>query len=144
MTLSSRDSNTRRLLDATVGGYFGRPLTYRRGDTVLFEGKARVTVNDAEQNLDGSALEVDLRGYNLRLRRYLMADGFEPALGDIVELATPFMGKTLFLIDGTGHAFGRGGDQILMSMTPPPASSGLTIPASDSAPTAPPRGRSLG
>lgn len=140
MTLSLRDRNTRRLLDTTVGGYFGVAMTYSRGPETLFEGKGRITVNDAEQNLDGSALEVDLVGYNLRLRRYLMPEGFDPVLGDLVTLAAPFMDHTVFNVDARGHAFGRGGDQILIGLTPAPANA----PLGETEAQNPPRGRNLG
>lgn len=138
MSLSRRDQNTRRLLDSSYG-YFGVALTYARAAGPIFEGLGRVTVNDAEQALDGSALDVDLRGFNLRLRRYLMPSGFEPKVGDIVTLTAPILNKTVFHVDGLGRAFGRGADQILVGLTPQPANA----PLGETAQT-PPRGRPLG
>lgn len=126
MSLSLRDQNTQRLLDETYG-YFGRQLSYLRGESELFSVIGRITVNDAEQGLEGQKIEVDLKGFNLRLRRHTVPDGFAPALGDRVTLETPFEGYTVFNVDGGGHSFGRGGDQVLAGLTPV-SSSALAAP----------------
>jgi len=115
-----RDSHARRLLETTYG-YLAVQGTYSRGGAVLFSGLLRITVNDAEQTLDGQKVETDLKGFNLRLRRYLMDEGFSPAIGDQVELEEPFEGYALFHVDGAGHSFGRGGYQFLAGLTPVPS-----------------------
>jgi len=129
MTLSPRQRNAQRLLDVTYGHY-GVGLTYFRGEAELFQTVGRVTVKDAEEGLDGAAIEAEMKGFTLRLRRHTCPDDFTPQPGDLITIDEPLLDYVHFHVDSKARAFGRGGYQHIVGLTP-------TTDPSDVAPSAP-------
>ncbi|WP_427452181.1 hypothetical protein [Litorimonas sp. WD9-15] len=117
MSLPPREIHARRLLDTTYD-YLGTDLIYRRGGQDLFETKGKVHINDMEQNLDGSRIEIDVKGFSLRLRRHTCPENFVVQTGDRIELLTPLEGFSHFHIDAAPRSFGRSGRQIHVGLTP--------------------------
>ena len=94
--------------DAPGGG------VHTRGQLGIFE------IRDVEENLEGATIETDIRNYAVRFRNYLWPKHIPIQVGGIITLPNndDFDGHTRFHIDETPRKYGRGGHQIILSVTP--------------------------
>lgn len=146
-TLSRRDRLTQRSLDR-IYRHFGRPchLILPTGQEISNQ-LAKLDIREQEQNVDGSRIEVDMKGFTARFRRHTFPDnilettrGILP-IGTIITFDPPVLGYTYYHIDAKPMAFNRDGGQIIAQLTPTSSPATVTI-ASGAA--APPAGLPLG
>ena len=143
-TLSYRDRLAQRSLDR-IYAHFGRPCTLTLPDgQVLAEQRAKFDIIEQEQTVDGSRIEVDMKGFTARFRRHKFPDNILTTnrgglpKGTRITFDPPVLGYSHFHVDAKPMAFNRDGGQIITQLTP---TSALDISMSDiSAPTGLPLG----
>lgn len=142
--LSYRDRLAQRSLDK-IYAHFGRPCTVILPDGQALRGQsAKFDIIEQEQNIDGSRIEVDMKGFTARFRRHKFPDNVLTAYRGVLPKGTritfdpPVLGYSHFHIDAKAMAFNRDGGQIIAQLTP---TSAPALSISDiSAPTGLPLG----
>lgn len=121
---SYRDRLAQRSLDK-IYRHFGRPCLLTLPNGQKLSGQlAKLDIIEQEQAVDGSRIEVDMKGFTVRFRRHSLPDdvlqsynGSLPT-GTHITFDPPVLGYTHFHIDTKSMAFNRDGGQIIAQITP--------------------------
>jgi len=147
--LSMRQRLARRSLNVIYNHHGQSVNVTLPGGNILSGQIAKVDIIEAEQTVDGSRVEVDMKGYTARFRRHCVPDEVLKAhpsgfpTGTRLEFDPPVLEHIHFHVDGKPQAFNRDGGQFIVQMTPTGAPDAATV-ATDPSGTVVPAGLPLG